>query len=420
MTIIKENSYNYQNICPYCYPDKTNHINEKINSIFSCAKQPILQFCKIFTLNHNFYVTERYLILSIKLLEKFNNIQRSKEIFRSKTITRLQLIWDEAQTRGLELYVFQSKGLQLHSYLLIYKNRKYYFHYTPTTLLYKNLNYQSCLPFDHKWRFKKTLQKYNLPTPEGKSFCTKKRALRFAKAIGYPLVVKPESSTLAHHVSVNIHDDQALAKAFDVAKMIDFKVIIEKHIEGDVHRVTCVGNKLIACAKRTKGSIVGDGQSTVDELIEKFNKHPYRGKLYQTGSAIYQINKEAPFTTQCLLSQNVHLQTVLKKNEKIYLSHKSTNGTGAEITNVTDDVCPENIQIILKAHHALNIGVSGMDIICEDMSKPWHTQNWVFLENNSLPAIDMHHYPSIGKSVNVAKEIWDFVLQELEVSWSNS
>jgi D-alanine-D-alanine ligase-like ATP-grasp enzyme len=198
--------------------------------------------------------------------------------------------------------------------------------------------------------------------------------------------------------------------------MIDFKVIIEKHIEGDVHRVICIGNKLIACTKRVKGFIVGDGQSTIEKLIDQFNKHPYRGKLYQTGSAIYQIDKEATFTTQCLLSQNVNLQTVLKKDKKIYLSHKSTCGTGAEVINVTDDVCPENIQIILKAHHTLNIGVSAMDIICEDVSKPWHMQNWVFLENNSLPAIDMHHYPSIGNSVNIAKEIWDFILQELEGS----
>ena len=413
---IKENSYNYQNICPYCYPDKVNHRAEKINSFLCWAKKPLVLLGNVLTLNHYLYATERYLILCIKLLRKTNNIHVCKEIIRSKTITRLQLIWDEAQKRGLDLYIFQKQGLQLHSYLLRYQGREYYFHYTPTTLLYRHLKYKSPKPYDHKWQFKQMLKKHNLPIPQGKSFCTKKKALRFARTIGYPLVVKPESSTLTHHVSVNIHDDQALSRAFDVAKMIDFKVIIEKYVEGDVYRVTCVGNKLIACAKRVKGSIEGDGQSTVDELIEQFNKHPYRGKLYQTVSAIYQINKEAAFTTQCLLSQNVHLQTILKKNEKIYLSHKSTNGTGAEITNVTDDVCPENIQIILKAHHALNIGVSGMDIICEDMSKPWYTQNWVFLENNSLPAIDMHHYPSIGKSINVAKEIWDFVLQELEVS----
>ncbi|WP_162261969.1 hypothetical protein [Legionella geestiana] len=413
---IKENSYNYQNICPYCYPDKPNHRAEKINSFFYWVMKPLILLGKALTLHHDLYATERYLFLCIKLMHKNNHIQMCKEIIRSKTITRLQLIWDEAQKRGLDLYIFRKQGLQLHSYLLRYQGREYYFNYTPTTLLYRYLKYKNPRTYDHKGQFKKILQKNNLPTPQGKSFCTKKRALQFASTLGYPLVIKPESSTLAHHVSTNINDEQSLSRAFDIAKMIDFKIIVEKYIEGEAHRVICIGDKFIACAKRMKASIIGDGHSTIGELIEQFNRHPYRGKPNQTGSAIYQVDKHSSFTTECLRNQNVNLQTIIKKHKIIYLSHKSTCGTGAEVINVTDDVCPENIQIFLKVHHILKIGVSGVDFICDDVSKPWHTQNWVFLENNSLPSIDLHHYPSIGNSINVAKEIWDFILQELKVS----
>jgi len=416
MMTIKENLYNQQQICPYCYPDKANHRREKINSFLCWAKKPFIFLGKALTLNHPLYATERYYTLCIKLLRKTNNIQMCKEIIRSKTITRLQLIWDEAQNRGLDLHVFQKQGLQLHSYLLRYQGREYYFHYTPTTLLYRRRKYKNPMTYDHKWTFKKILQKYNLPIPQGKSFVTKKLALRFASTIGYPLVIKPESSTLAHHVSTHINDEQTLSRAFDIAKMIDFKIIVEKYIQGEVHRVICIGDKFIACTKRMKASIVGDGYSTVEELIEQFNKHPYRGKTNQTGSAIYQVDKYSSFTTECLRNQNVNLQSIIEKHKIIYLSHKSTCGTGAEVINVTEDVCPENIQIFLKVHHLLKVGVSAVDVICYDVSKPWHTQSWAFLENNSLPSIDMHHYPSIGNSVNVAKEIWDFILKELEVS----
>lgn len=411
---IKESSYDYQNICPYCYPDKANHRIEKINSFLCWAKKPLILLGQALTLNHPLYATERYLTLCIKLLRKTNNIQMCKDIIRSKTITRLQLIWDEAQKRGLDLYIFQKQGLQLHSYLLRYQEKEYYFHYTPTTLLYRNFKYTNPKVYDHKWHFKKVLQKHNLPVALGKSFFIKNQALRFANSIGYPLVVKPESSTLAHHVTTDINDEQTLSHAFDIAKMIDFKIIVEKYIEGDVHRVICIGDKFIACTKRVKAAIIGDGYSTVEKLIEQFNQHPYRGKLYQTGSAVYQVDKDSPFTLECLCNQNVSLQTIIEKDKIIYLSHKSTCGTGAEVINVTDDVCPENIEIFLKVHHTLKIGVSAVDFIAQDVSKPWDTQNWAFLENNSLPSIDMHHYPSIGNSINVAKEIWDFILRQLE------
>lgn len=85
---------------------------------------------------------------------------------------------------------------------------------------------------------------------------------------------------------------------------------------------------------------------------------------------------------------------------------------------MTDIVCQENIKLFLKLHHALDIGVSAIDLICTDVSQPWHMQSWAFLENNSFPAIDMHHYPSKGSSIDVAKEIWNFVLQQLELNQS--
>jgi hypothetical protein len=46
-------------------------------------------------------------------------------------------------------------------------------------------------------------------------------------------------------------------------------------------------------------------------------------------------------------------------------------------------------------------------------TKPLHLQPFAFLENNSFPAIDPQHYPSSGKPVDVAKAIWEYVLNIL-------
>ena len=51
---------------------------------------------------------------------------------------------------------------------------------------------------------------------------------------------------------------------------------------------------------------------------------------------------------------------------------------------------------------------------CNDVSIPWHSQPFAFLENNSFPAFDPQQYPSTEEPVDVAQEIWDFVLCNLD------
>lgn len=227
------------------------------------------------------------------------------------------------------------------------------------------------------------------------------------------MVVKPVSSTFSHHVTLNINDEMTLKKAINVAKIIDCGVIVERFILGDVHRMMCVGEEFIVCSKRLRASVVGDGKSTISDLIDKLNENSLRGNTERKGAALYQIKKEEQLT-QYLDAQGLTLNVVLEKEKKVYLSDKSNCSNGAEVINLTEKVCDENIQLFKKLHMALGIAVSAIDFICEDVTQPWHSQSFAFLENNSFPAIDPQHYPSTGASVDVAKAIWDLVLEYLD------
>ena len=48
-------------------------------------------------------------------------------------------------------------------------------------------------------------------------------------------------------------------------------------ILGDDHRLLVVDGKLVAAARRMPGHVVGDGRSTVAELVEIVNQDPRRG-----------------------------------------------------------------------------------------------------------------------------------------------
>ena len=55
----------------------------------------------------------------------------------------------------------------------------------------------------------------------------------------------------------------------------------------------------------------------------------------------------------------------------------------------------------------------GVDFIMEDITKSWKEQNLSgIIECNSLPFIDLHHYPLFGKPNNVASKLWDLVMPE--------
>ena len=86
-----------------------------------------------------------------------------------------------------------------------------------------------------------------------------------------------------------------------------------------------LGGKLLVCSKRTRPSIIGDGKSTVDALIDKFNSNPLRGKKGQENFALGIVEKNK-LLQKCLADQGVHLKLKLDAGKKVFLSEKTNFG----------------------------------------------------------------------------------------------
>lgn len=226
-------------------------------------------------------------------------------------------------------------------------------------------------------------------------------------------MVKPNSSSLSKHVTLNINDNEALRSAINIAKIIDHKIIIERFIPGDVHRFMFLDDKLLVCSKRTRPSIIGDGKSSINTLIDKFNSNPLRGKKTQEAAALSTVEKNK-LLRNCLADQGVSLKSKLDAGKRIFLAEKTNCSNGAEVINLTENVCAENVALFSKVHNSLGVAVTAIDFICSDVSKPWGSQPFGILENNSFPDISPQHFPSSGKPVNVAKAIWEFVIENLD------
>lgn len=397
-------------ICEYCYPEKRCHVRRKFFSLFDyfILKPLIYALSKTFLLSEQDFLRFDNLLnrMSITIFQKLKLFTKTNIIDRSQFNNSVLALWDEAQQRGLELYNFKESQLHTLYFMLVFNNKKYYFTQTPISLLYqKNTCFDEDTKYDNKWILKKKLLNQKIPCPVGKVFISSKSAYQYGIELGFPLAVKPVSESLSIHAFCTIQTPKELKEAIKIVKQVDFRVLVEQHIPGNVYRSLIIDDSLIACVMRQPGSVIGDGISTFEELIDKKNKAAGVGHLPK-------INLNS-YLKKILEAQGVAFNTVINQGQQIFISKKVTIGSGAKISNVIDMIHPENKLLLERVHKVLNIPLTGLDFICQDISLPWHKQQFGIIENNSFPYIDLHLNPPDGTQINVPSIIWDYVLNVL-------
>ena len=287
------------------------------------------------------------------------------------------------------------------------KNKKILFEVLPTA----DIAEISKIDFDDKYKFKQILKSDNLPRAEGGCFRKAQKALFYAKELGFPLAVKPKLGSLSKHITCNIQNEADLKKAIHIAQIINPEFIVEKFIEGDVHRITLVDHKMAGCCLREAPNVIGDGMHTITELIGIKNEHPWRGETHHKNFTLHKIIIDE--NTQFFLAkQGLTMESVLPTGTKAYLHSKIILKCGADIHDKTDEIHPDNIALCQKISRLCDTPLVGLDFICQNISSSHHQQKCAILEANSLPYIDMHHYPVTGQPRNVAGLIMDYVFGE--------
>jgi len=257
---------------------------------------------------------------------------------------------------------------------------------------------------------KQILGMHCLPVASGMKVKSKVDALSSAKDIGYPVVIKPEFGNQGKGVIVNIKNEKQLSDAYELL-VKDFKedIIIEKFISGRDYRVCSVYGDIVAVSERIPPYIIGDGISTIEKLINTTNEDPRRGEGHEKELTKIKIDDRL---TEYLKQKGYTLKAVLPEKEKLFLKDNANLSTGGFALDCTDLICEENIEICKRAASAIGLDICGVDIICEDISKPI-TDGGGIIEINAAPGIRMHHNPCIGSSRNVAGHIVDKLFKDI-------
>jgi len=273
-------------------------------------------------------------------------------------------------------------------------------------------HYTSCISVDiacDKDYTKKFLKSAYLPVPDGRLAKDESELSLIAEDLGYPLVTKPFNGNQGKNVTCGIKSFEELLIGFRSAAEISKSVIVEKEIIGADYRMLVIGNKFIAASLRQPASVVGDGFSTVSELVETENSSPLRGDGHE--NVLTKINLDS-VTELHLQKQGLQLHSVPAKGQQIFVRSTANLSTGGTAEDVTDIVHPSNILLSERVSKVIGLDICGIDIISPDLTKPLLENGGAIIEVNAAPGLRMHKYPTKGKPREVGDAIVDLMFTQ--------
>ncbi|PSO65144.1 MAG: cyanophycin synthetase [Cyanobacteria bacterium QH_8_48_120] len=228
---------------------------------------------------------------------------------------------------------------------------------------------------------------------------------------GYPIVIKPLDGNHGRGITIDINSWEEAEAAYDAASEASRtrSVIVEGFYRGNDHRILVVDGKFVAVAERIPACVVGDGKSTVAELVEETNRDPNRGEGHDKVLTKIQIDQVA---TNVLKRQGYDLDSVPPRDEVAYLRATANLSTGGKAIDRTNDIHPHNIWLVERVAKIVGLDIAGIDAVTPDISKPFREVSGVVIEVNAAPGFRMHVRPSEGISRNVAAPVLDMLFPQ--------
>ena len=258
----------------------------------------------------------------------------------------------------------------------------------------------------NKHATKKLLGDMGVPVPKGYRIRELDELEASLGSIGFPVVIKPVDGNHGKGATIGINSIEEARTAFEKAKEYSRWVIVEKQLEGADFRALVVNNQLIAVAERIPAHVIGDGKSTIQELIDATNADPRRGYGHEKVLTLIEIDNQ---TQRCVKAKGYTLESVLPKDETLYLKSTANISTGGTAIDRTDEVHPENVFLFERIARIIGLDVAGIDIMASNVSEPLSESGGGIIEVNAAPGFRMHLSPSEGIGRNVAEHVLDML-----------
>lgn len=213
-------------------------------------------------------------------------------------------------------------------------------------------------------------------------------ALRYAQKIGFPVFAKPNSGSHGKNV-FRAENARELRRALKEIFHDDKVMLVQKPIEGHDYRIVVLDNDVISAYERIPLNVVGDGYSTIAQLLKK------KQRQFIVSSRDTRIKFDDPRIKAKLRHQRISPNSILLGQMKVYLLDNANLSSGGDAVDVTKAIHPAFKKLAIQLTRDMGLRLCGVDLMVQGSLAEKPRKYWI-LEVNAAPGLD--HYVKTGKA----------------------
>jgi len=253
-------------------------------------------------------------------------------------------------------------------------------------------------PVDESWNWaiandkhgqRTVLRRAGIATPDTLMFDVGelRTAIEFLEAAGGPCVVKPAADSGAGNgVTSGVTSRGDLVRAALRAARSGPSLLIEREAEGDEYRVLVLDREVIDVVRRGRPSLVGDGHSTVAELIDVENARRLAGGPIER---LHLLTTDLDLVL-ALRRQGLSLRSRPDAGRRFTVKGVVNQNAPAENETVHDELSDDARTFLRGIVRSAGLRLGGIDLITNDL-RELPAAAAVVLEVNPHPGLH-HHY----------------------------
>jgi D-alanine-D-alanine ligase-like ATP-grasp enzyme len=245
---------------------------------------------------------------------------------------------------------------------------------------------------------KQVLRAQGLPVARGEVVTTVEDALTCLPGLDGPAVVKPIVGSNGRGIAVGVQSEPELQAAMRDALSRTQRVLVEECVISIDLRIAVVGGHSVAAMMRVPANVLGDGVSTVAQLIDQKNAHRAANAYHKFVPITVTAGTEAQ-----LARYGLRLDSVPQPGFRAFLHYKANLSAGGDSIDLTDRIHPGFLRLAEAALGCFrSADHGGIDILAERFDQPPEAQRAIICEINCNNDLPIHVFPLFGKSIDVA------------------
>ena len=194
------------------------------------------------------------------------------------------------------------------------------------------------------------------------------------------VVVKPVDGEQGNGVAVDLDSIEQVQLAIEAARAFDSRVLLESFHEGLDLRIVVIGFEVVAAAIRRPAQVTGDGQHSIQRLIEAQSR---RRQAATGGESRIALDAE---TLRAVQAAGYEYDSILPAGQVLAVRRTANLHTGGCLEDVTAVLHPMLADAAIRAARALDIAVVGLDLMVPAADQP----DYVFIEANERAGLANH------------------------------